>query len=242
MPASAANKCVSTQQIKIVKLINGDDIVTVMPTGDAQLPDKSILIRLEKPLQIKYVPQITPKGFRDYIALIRWTNYTNDSIVTIPKDKILTITNASPEMAVSYSHIANNYNKLDNPDLDDIYHKPRWDNATGKWVIEQILKDQENMGQAEAKRRKSYVETYYSQYDFGTEVNAKIDSYLVGITSYINANPPYKSWKYTTQPIPPDIPKIHADIMKAFKNLPLPHSFAYGGGPTLTFPGETQEG
>ena len=134
------------------------------------------------------------------------------------------------------------YNKLDNPDLDDIYHKPRWDNATGKWVIEQILKDQENMGQAEAKRRKSYVETYYSQYDFGTEVNAKIDSYLVGITSYINANPPYKSWKYTTQPIPPDIPKIHADIMKAFKNLPLPHSFAYGGGPTLTFPGETQEG
>ena len=134
------------------------------------------------------------------------------------------------------------YNRLDNPDLDDIYHKPRWDNATGKWVIEQILKDQENMGQAEAKRRKSYVETYYSQYDFGTEVNAKIDSYLVGITSYINANPPYKSWKYTTQPIPPDIPKIHADIMKAFKNLPLPHSFAYGGGPTLTFPGETQEG
>ena len=134
------------------------------------------------------------------------------------------------------------YNKLDNPDLDDIYHKPRWDNATGKWVIEQILKDQENMGQLEAKRRKSYVETYYSQYDFGTEVNAKIDSYLVGITSYINANPPYKSWKYTTQPIPPDIPKIHADIMKAFKNLPLPHSFAYGGGPTLTFPGETQEG
>lgn len=134
------------------------------------------------------------------------------------------------------------YNKLENPDLDDIFHKPRWDNTTGKWVIEQILKAQENMGQAEAKRRKSYVETYYSQYDFGTDVNAKIDSYLVGITSYINANPPYKSWKYTTQPIPPDIPKISADIMKAFKNLPLPHSFAFGGGPALTFPGETQEG
>tara|TARA_B100001057_G_scaffold461621_1_gene513804 strand:- start:866 stop:1300 length:435 start_codon:yes stop_codon:yes gene_type:complete len=111
------------QQIKIVKLINGDDIVTVMPTGDAQLPDKSILIRLEKPLQIKYVPQITPKGFRDYIALIRWTNYTNDSIVTIPKDKILTITNASPEMAVSYNHIANNYGKMENPKEDKSYQR-----------------------------------------------------------------------------------------------------------------------
>ena len=89
------------QQVKIVKLINGDDIVTDMPVGDKQLPDKSVLIRLHKPLQIKYVPQITPTGFRDYIALIRWTNYTNDNVVTIPKDKILTITNASPEMTVN---------------------------------------------------------------------------------------------------------------------------------------------
>ena len=134
------------------------------------------------------------------------------------------------------------YKRLSNPDMDDVYQKPRWDEKTGKWVIEQILLTQENMGQAEAKRRKSYVETYYSQYDFGTDVNAKIDAYLVGITSYINANPPYKTWKYITQPTPPDIPKIDADIMKAFKNLPLPHSFALGGGPTLTFPGETAEG
>ena len=77
--------------VKIIKLINGDDIVTVLPTGDKQLPDNGPLIRLDKPLQIKYVPQITPMGFRDYIAMIRWTNYTNDKIVTIPKDKILTI-------------------------------------------------------------------------------------------------------------------------------------------------------
>ena len=89
-------------QVKIIKLINGDDIVAVLPTGDKQLPDNGPLIRLDKPLQIKYVPQITPMGFRDYIALIRWTNYTADKIVTIPKDKIMTITNASSEMSSSY--------------------------------------------------------------------------------------------------------------------------------------------
>ena len=111
------------QQIKIVKLINGDDIVTDMPVGDKQLPDKSILIRLNKPLQIKYVPQITPPGFRDYIALIRWTNYTNDNVVTIPKDKILTITNASPEMTVSYNAIANNYHKMEEPRKDKQYQR-----------------------------------------------------------------------------------------------------------------------
>ena len=109
--------------IKIVKLINGDDIVTVMPVGERQLPDKSGLIRLEKPLQIKYIPQITPIGFKDYIALIRWTNYTNDQIVTIPKDKILTITNASPEMANSYHHIARNYNNLERPPEEKNYSR-----------------------------------------------------------------------------------------------------------------------
>ena len=50
--------------VKIIKLINGDDIVTVLPAGDKQLPDNGPLIRLDKPLQIKYVPQMTPLGFR----------------------------------------------------------------------------------------------------------------------------------------------------------------------------------
>ena len=110
-------------QVKIIKLINGDDIVTVMPTGESQLPDNGPLIRLDRPLQIKYVPQMTPLGFRDYIALIRWTNYTGDRIVTIPKDKIMTITNASLEMSGSYSEIIKNYDKLDKPKRDENYHK-----------------------------------------------------------------------------------------------------------------------
>ena len=110
-------------EVKIIKLINGDDIVTVLPTGDKQLPDNGPLIRLDKPLQIKYIPQATPMGFRDYIALIRWTNYTSDKIVTIPKDKIMTITNASLEMAGNYKHIIQSYDKLDKPKQDETYHK-----------------------------------------------------------------------------------------------------------------------
>ena len=108
---------------KIIKLINGDDIVTVLPTGDKQLPDNGPLIRLDKPLQIKYVPQMTPMGFRDYIAMIRWTNYTSDKIVTIPKDKIMTITNASLEMSNSYAEIVKNYDSLDKPKRDENYHR-----------------------------------------------------------------------------------------------------------------------
>ena len=45
------------------------------------------------------------------IALIRWTNYTEDYIVTIPKDKIMTITNASIPMTESWQHISKEYDK-----------------------------------------------------------------------------------------------------------------------------------
>ena len=126
--------------VKIIKLINGDDIVTVLPTGDKQLPDNGPLIRLDKPLQIKYVPQITPMGFRDYIAMIRWTNYTNYKIVTIPKDKILTITNASSEMTNSYSAIVKNYYKLDKPKRDETYHRKEFSPEENK-KLNEIFKE-----------------------------------------------------------------------------------------------------
>jgi len=126
--------------VKIIKLINGDDIVTVLPTGEKQLPDNGPLIRLDKPLQIKYVPQITPMGFRDYIAMIRWTNYTSDKIVTIPKDKIMTITNASSEMTNSYSAIVKNYDKLDKPKRDETYHRKEFTAEENK-KINEIFKE-----------------------------------------------------------------------------------------------------
>ena len=127
-------------QVKIIKLINGDDIVAVLPTGDKQLPDNGPLIRLDKPLQIKYVPQITPMGFRDYIALIRWTNYTADKIVTIPKDKIMTITNASSEMSNSYGEITKNYDNLDRPKRDETYHRKEFTPEENK-KINEIFKE-----------------------------------------------------------------------------------------------------
>ena len=128
------------EHIKIIKLINGDDIVCSFPKK--QLEQKSPLIRIVKPLLIKYVPQITPMGFKDYIALIKWAAYTNDSIITIPKDKILTITNASSEMGKSYEHMANSYDKLDVPKKDDNLYKKQMmsdaDNAKINEIFDEI--------------------------------------------------------------------------------------------------------
>ena len=98
-----------TTKIKIIKLINGTDIVCEIAHAEQNKP----LLTLDKPLEVKYVPQITNIGIKDYIALVKWAGYTNDKLVTIPKDKILTITNASNEMIKSYRNVIVDYNNYD---------------------------------------------------------------------------------------------------------------------------------
>ena len=122
--------------VKIIKLVNGEDVVTILPTGKNQLPDNSQLVRLEKPLLIKYVPQMTMTGFKDYIALIKWCSYTPDKVITIPKNKIMTITNASPEMISSYQNIAVNYDKQPVPVKQENYRQQKFSDAENEKISE----------------------------------------------------------------------------------------------------------
>jgi|TARA_B110000977_G_C11069971_1_gene489247 hypothetical protein len=120
--------------VKIIKLVNGEDVVTVLPTGKNQLPENSQLVRIEKPLLIKYVPQMTMTGFKDYIALIKWCSYTPDKVITIPKNKIMTITNASAEMISSYVNIAVNYDVKPVPVRQQNYKQQRFTDAENEKI------------------------------------------------------------------------------------------------------------
>ena len=126
--------------LKIIKLINGDDIVCVLPKE--QLGEKSPMLRLSKPLQIKYVPQLTPQGIKDYVALIKWAAYTTDEIVTIPKDKIMTITNASGSMITSYFHLIKDYKKEEKVVKDDQYERTRFSDKQNE-EINEIFDDED---------------------------------------------------------------------------------------------------
>lgn len=122
--------------VKIIKLVNGEDVVTVIPSGKDQLPENSQLVRIQKPLLIKYVPQMTLTGFKDYIALIKWCSYTPDKVITIPKNKIMTITNASSEMITSYVTIAQNYDKQPVPVKQENYRQQKFSDAENEKISE----------------------------------------------------------------------------------------------------------
>ena len=64
---------------------------------------------------IKYVPRITEQGISDYIALVKWVGFTDEKIVTIPVDKIITICNATPQFTKRYSDLSNSLKHAKQP-------------------------------------------------------------------------------------------------------------------------------
>ena len=99
--------------VKIIRLVSGEEICCVIPKE--QIKDNKTLIRLSEPMLIKYVPRITEMGISDYIAWVKWVGFTNDKIITIPKDKIMTITKATKEMSTQYGLISKYYHKIRPP-------------------------------------------------------------------------------------------------------------------------------
>jgi hypothetical protein len=98
---------IDDKTVKIIRLVSGEEICCKFPLHKSQLPENSKLLRLQDPMLIKYVPRITEQGISDYIALVKWVGFTDEKIVTIPVDKIITICNATPQFTKRYSDLSN---------------------------------------------------------------------------------------------------------------------------------------
>ena len=96
---------IDSQSVKIIRLVSGEEICCKFPLHKDQLPENSKLLRLQEPMLIKYVPRITEHGISDYIALVKWVGFTDEKIVTIPIDKIITICNATPAFTKRYGKL-----------------------------------------------------------------------------------------------------------------------------------------
>ena len=129
-------------ETKIIKLVNGDDVDCTIPT---EQDTKSKWLSIVKPMQIKYVPKLTMTGITDYVALVKWTAYSPDEQVSIPKDKIMTITAAGDSLNRSYTNLAKDFHlqevqeeqkKTPVSEQDKLYNKSRVDDETNKKINE----------------------------------------------------------------------------------------------------------
>ena len=84
---------IDTKSVKIIRLVSGEEICCSAFTQKLTISN-SKLLRLQEFMLIKYVfYRITEHGISDYIALVRWVGFTDEKIITILIDKIITICN-----------------------------------------------------------------------------------------------------------------------------------------------------
>ena len=84
---------------KIVKLTNGDEIITTFSKDDTESAQTVIV---ENPLKINSYPRISKKGVEESMALSRWTSYGENDACQLIKNNIVAIADASIGIAKFY--------------------------------------------------------------------------------------------------------------------------------------------
>tara|TARA_B100001063_G_C16580260_1_gene460377 strand:- start:226 stop:657 length:432 start_codon:yes stop_codon:yes gene_type:complete len=84
---------------KIIKLTNGDEIITTFSKDDS---DTALTVIVENPLKINSYPRISKKGVEESMALSRWTSYGENEACQLIKNNIVAIADASLGIAKFY--------------------------------------------------------------------------------------------------------------------------------------------
>ena len=119
------------------------------------------------------------------------------------------------------------YKKITNPRLSDYfeltYHPipSDWDPERGL-ELTPIYKDWKSAAYDEAVRRRDYVQKYADMYDFDTDDQTKVDTYLTAINNHITTLSTAYPWKFSAEGGVPmsSIPKIPVSLVTVFNSLP----------------------
>lgn len=82
---------------KILKLTNGDEIITTLSGKN----DTSV-VTAHNPLKINSYPRVSKKGIEESMALSRWVSYGENDKCEIIKNNIVAVTTASIGIAKFY--------------------------------------------------------------------------------------------------------------------------------------------
>jgi hypothetical protein len=97
-------------QTKVLKLSNGEEIITVISSADKSRP----YIEVKNPLQVNLYPKSLDGGFVESMALSRWLTVSETQIANLNKTSIVAISDASIGLARFYEHCVRKMTLSDN--------------------------------------------------------------------------------------------------------------------------------
>ena len=97
------------QQTKVLKLSNGEEIITVISSADKSRP----YIEVTNPLQVNLYPKVDG-GLIESMALSRWLTTSETQIANLNKNNIIAISDASIGLVRFYEHCVKKMTLSDN--------------------------------------------------------------------------------------------------------------------------------
>ena len=102
---------------KIVKLINGEDIICSITPLDC---DKHIQVMY--PLKMQIIPRMSNGGIEESLSLSHWIHpYTETRSFQIPSSSVMLIADVSPGLSRYYEHVLKKIDQEDVIDNDEIH-------------------------------------------------------------------------------------------------------------------------
>ena len=111
-----------TQDTKVLKLSNGEEIITVITSADKSRP----YIEVTNPLQVNLYPKPVEGGLVESMALSRWLTVSETQIANLNKNSIIAISDASIGLVRFYEHcvkkmtLSNNGRDWNEPTDEDL--------------------------------------------------------------------------------------------------------------------------
>ena len=112
------------------------------------------------------------------------------------------------------------YQKITNPRISDWFTLV-YDHTGIGLSLEAIEKDQSTLILEKAKEKRSYVEKYNNEYEFGDDISLVITGFLEAINTYITSLETIKPWKHI-EISEEGLPRIPVSLISAFSSLPDP--------------------
>ena len=123
-------------QYKIVKLVNGEDIICIMEKSG----EKSY--KLSWPLKMQVLPKMTKKGIFESLNLSTWIqSYTEERIFDLPSRSVVMMIDPSPGLQKYYEYVLKKLmhdeeiDWMDEVDEEDIYDELLEDEETPSKLI-----------------------------------------------------------------------------------------------------------
>jgi hypothetical protein len=117
------NDFAEIKDFKLVKLINGDDIICTIDSKT--LEEKTLGI--SNPLKMQVIPKMTQEGIEESLNLSHWVHpYTETRTFQVPMSSVLLVAAVSPGLSRYYEYILQKVDRedqlaLEEIDNDDIY-------------------------------------------------------------------------------------------------------------------------